>query len=63
MNKTFSIKKDYLDKNRTDDIFLNYLKQNRSNLQNKPKKTFTGGVKSKKFILPQINPKVDPIRF
>ena len=63
MNKTFSIKKDYIENNRTDDIFLDYLNQSRSNLQNKPKKKFTGGLKTKKFILPKPNPKAEPIHF
>jgi hypothetical protein len=63
MNKAFSIKKEYLAKNKIDDLLLDYLKQSQNNIRNKPRKPFVGGLKNKKFILPPINPKVEPVIF
>ena len=64
INKAFSINKNYIEnrQNKPNDIFLEYLRQSRTILQAKPKKHFAGGLKNK-FILPQPNPKAEPVNF
>ena len=44
-------------------ILLDYLKQNQKHLQNKPRKKFIGGIKKHNFILPEANPKANPVHF
>ena len=61
MNRALSLKKEYLANRPFDDFLLDYLNQSRANLRNKPRKPFVGGLKNKKFILPPINPNVEPV--
>ena len=61
MNRALSLKKEYLANRPFDDFLLDYLNQSRANLRNKPRKPFVGGLKNKNFILPPINPNVEPV--
>ena len=57
MKKNFTIEKSDKSKSNDVDILLEYLRQSQVNLKNKERKTFQGGMKKNKFILPKPNPK------
>lgn len=50
-------------KNKNNDILLDYLLKSQAHLKTKPQKVFQDGGKKHKFILPKANPKASPVQF